>query len=113
MKHVTKESDPNQTSQRVVPASEMKKAEIPVFDPQASAEAYAALQSEHHALIEQHQALQIKLGGLGKMFVQAIADNRAFINQCDREGLGMQTVTDHRKRIEKLFKECEKEGVPI
>jgi hypothetical protein len=34
---------------------------------------------------------------------QAIADSKAFINQCDRDGIGMQTVTDHRKRVEKFF----------
>lgn len=36
---------------------------------------------------------------------QAKEDSLAFINQCDREGLGMQTITDHRKRIEKFLKQ--------
>lgn len=41
---------------------------------------------------------------------QAEADGRAFINQVDREGLGMKTVTDHRKRVERFLAELAKLG---
>lgn len=40
------------------------------------------------------------------LLVQAITDCKAYINQCDREGIGMQTVTDHRKRVEKFLARC-------
>ena len=41
---------------------------------------------------------------------QAIADCKDFINQVDREGLGMKTITDHRKRVEKFLKSVEQIG---
>ena len=57
---------------------------------------YDTLQKEHLEVVE---ALGI-----------AIADAKAFINQVDREGVGMKSVTDHRKRVEKFFKHLEKIG---
>ena len=34
-----------------------------------------------------------------------------FINQVDREGLGMKTITDHRKRVELFLKQVAKESL--
>lgn len=42
---------------------------------------------------------------------QASQDAKAFIHQCDTEGVGMKTVTDHRKRLEKFKAALLKEGI--
>ena len=41
---------------------------------------------------------------------KAHGDMKAFVNQCNREGIGMQTVTDHRKRVDKFLIELNKLG---
>ena len=41
---------------------------------------------------------------------EAIRDNAAFIHQLDRQGLGMQTVCDHRVRVDKFTEKLKKLG---
>ena len=93
-----------------------KKFEKPVPETVASVadlhgeEDFQKLLTEHEKLKTDHfkttqelvAAMETK-GHLLQMVKQAKSDMDAFINQCDREGLGMATVTDHRKRIEKFF----------
>jgi len=75
-----------------------KKESSPVADPSA----------EFEVLKADLAAANAKAERLVKFINIAIADSEAFINQCDREGLGMKTITDHRKRIEKFLKEYRK-----
>jgi hypothetical protein len=41
---------------------------------------------------------------------EAIRDAKAFIHQLDRHGVGMQTVIDHRTRVDKFFSKLKKLG---
>ena len=51
-----------------------------------------------------------ELATVNALFAQLIKDTQAFISQCDREGVGMQTVCDHRVRVEKFFNTLKKLG---
>ena len=64
----------------------------------------------HLKLQEEHAALQNKHAELETLFAQILKDTQAFIRQCDREGVGMQTVCDHRVRVEKFFNILQKLG---
>lgn len=102
--------DPTQT--------EMPQAENPVVDPAAQAEAaaaemnvdLAAVLKAHEELKAAHSVLADAHATLDDLVSQAHQDSKSFVNQCDREGIGMATVTDHRKRVEKFLARLAKLG---
>lgn len=64
---------------------------------------YANLHRENSALSEELAQVREGYKTLDALLTQAVLDAKAFIQQVDREGLGMATVTDHRKRVEKFL----------
>lgn len=60
-------------------------------------------ESEHKAVVAELQAVKEAHATLDALVKQATLDSKAFIQQVDTEGLGMATVTDHRKRVDKFL----------
>lgn len=78
------------------------------FDPKRSPDNvkgdYRSLKQTYDSMAADMEILTDRLKTLESALHMAFEDCKAFINQCDRDGIGMQTVTDHRKRTEKFLK---------
>lgn len=59
---------------------------------------------EGKTIAELHAEANDRAATAEALVQHAFEINKDFINQCDRDGIGMQTVTDHRKRVEKWLK---------
>jgi hypothetical protein len=94
-----------QTSSEVFPPDTQTRASdsVPVAEHAELQAKHDALQAEHAELTQQHAVLVDAVRHAG-------ADSKAFITQCDREGVGMQTVIDHRGRVEKFLAKLVKIG---
>lgn len=68
------------------------------------------LKEKFDSLEEELKRLRAAVATNKTLLVLAVTASKAFIDQCDREGLGMQTVTDHRKRIDKFFEAVSRAG---
>jgi len=58
-----------------------------------------------------NEALKAALAVQVSIVKQAVEDAKAFIWQIDHEGVGMQTVCDHRVRVDKFLKRLKSMGV--
>ena len=66
--------------------------------------------ADYEKLKAEHVAEKAAHSETGDLLHQATAAMRAFIHQVDREGLGMQTVTDHRVRVDKFLETLKQLG---
>lgn len=67
------------------------------------------LTARHEKLKFEHEKVKAAYSQLCRLLGLAQGDMNAFISQVDKEGLGMKTVTDHRKRVEKWLAQLGKE----